>query len=325
MVDRDGTVLFDQPDDGHSDQPEVLRGDLRRVLLEALPGGTVQWGKKLAGITPVSAGQHRLAFTDGSSVTTGVLVGADGAWSRVRPLLSDATPAYVGLTFVETFLHDVDRRHAAIAKAVGPGSMLALSPGLGIVAHREAGGTIHTYAQLARGSDWARGIDFTDPETAKGLVAAEFAGWAPVLTALVSGSDTPPVPRLIHALPDDHRWERVPGVTLLGDAAHLMAPNGEGANLAMLDAAELGQAIVANPGDVEAALATYEEALFPRSAREAADTDVLLDLCLGRQLPSDSSTSSTRRTPVKQGEPSATRDASWPTGLTMPAGGVAHA
>ncbi len=285
ILDRNGGVLFEQPDDGNSDRPEVLRGDLRRLLLDSLPAGTIRWGRKLAGITPLSAGRHLLAFADGSSVTTELLVGADGAWSRVRPLLSDCRPAYVGMTFIETFLHDVDRRHAATANAVGQGSMLALVPGLGLVAHREANRTIHTYAQFRCPAGWVDAIDFARPDNARERVAAEFAGWAPALTALVAESDTPPVPRLIHALPDGHRWDHVPGVTLLGDAAHLMAPNGEGANLAMLDAAELGAAIAADPGDVDAALASYEEALFARSSAEAADTHALLDLCLGHSAP----------------------------------------
>ncbi|MFQ3783132.1 FAD-dependent monooxygenase [Staphylococcus saprophyticus] len=79
--------------------------------------------------------------------------------------------------------------------------------------------------------------------------------------------------------------ETIPGVTLLGDAAHLMAPSGEGANLAMYDAAELGKLIVEYPNDIELALENYEQALFKRSAAEAEESHELLDLCLGQDAP----------------------------------------
>jgi 2-polyprenyl-6-methoxyphenol hydroxylase-like FAD-dependent oxidoreductase len=286
VLDRHGRVLLHQADDGTGSRPEVLRGDLRRILLESLPPGTIQWGKRLLGVAPLGDGRYRLGFTDGSSATSGLLVGADGAWSKVRPLLSDATPAYVGATFVETWLRDVDRRHPAAARAVGGGVMFAPEPGKGIVAHREAGGVLHGYVMLERPAAWVAGIDFTDAAAASARVAAEFEGWAPELVALAAGRDGPPTPRMIHALPDGHRWPRVPGVTLLGDAAHLMPPSGDGANLAMFDGARLAQALVAHPGDVEAALAAYEAALFPRSAKAAADARVALRLCLGDGAPS---------------------------------------
>lgn len=285
VLDESGELLLDVPGDDSMTRPEVLRGDLRQILLDSLPEGTVQWGRKVSGVRSLGEGRHELAFADGSTVAGGLLVGADGAWSRVRPLLSDARPAYVGTTFVETYLHDVDVRHPATAAAVGAGALYVLTPGKGITAHREAGDVLHTYVQLNRSAEWFAGIDFTDAAAAKARIAAEYDGWAPHLTALITEGETAPVARMIHTLPDGHRWDRVPGVTLLGDAAHLMPPSGDGANLAMFDGAELGKAIAAHPGDVEAALLAYEEAMFARSAAFYSDARDILDLCLGDSAP----------------------------------------
>jgi 2-polyprenyl-6-methoxyphenol hydroxylase-like FAD-dependent oxidoreductase len=285
VLDQHAVALLEEPDDGTGGRPEVLRGDLRRILLDSLPDEMIRWGRKVTGAAPLGDGRHELTFDDASTVTTGLLVGADGAWSKIRPLLSGAKPEYVGTSFIETYLYGADERHPAAAEAVGSGAMLALAPGKGIVAHREPEDILHTYVELNRPAEWIAGIDFTDAAAATARVAAEFEGWAPELTALITDGETAPVPRPIYALPNGHRWDRVPGVTLLGDAAHLMPPSGEGANLAMFDGAELGKAIAAHPGDAETALAAYEEALFPRSESEAVDAYELLDLCLGDRAP----------------------------------------
>jgi 2-polyprenyl-6-methoxyphenol hydroxylase-like FAD-dependent oxidoreductase len=158
-------------------------------------------------------------------------------------------------------------------------------PEKGILAHREPNGVLHTYVELNKPKDWIDSIDFSDPVTSLARVVKEFDGWATALTALLTDSETDPVPRAIHALPVEQRWERVPGVTLLGDAAHLMIPSGKGANLAMFDGAELAKAIAANPGDIEAALIAYETDLFPRSASEAAEAEGFLKVCLGPNAP----------------------------------------
>jgi 2-polyprenyl-6-methoxyphenol hydroxylase-like FAD-dependent oxidoreductase len=285
VLDQHGAVLLDQPDDGAGGRPEVLRGDLRRILLDSLPAGTIQWGKKLTGAAALGEGRHALAFADGSAVRAELLVGADGAWSKVRPLLSDAKPEYVGVSFIETYLYDADKRRPATAEAVGGGALFALAPGKGILAHREAGGVLHAYVAVKRPAEWFAGIDFSDAAAATARVAAEFDRWAPALTALITDGDVPPILRTINALPIGHRWDRAPGVTLLGDAAHLAPPAGEGANLAMFDGAELGKAIAAHADDIEAALAVYEEAMFPRSESEAADARLILELCLGERAP----------------------------------------
>ncbi|MGK3940800.1 NAD(P)/FAD-dependent oxidoreductase [Streptomyces caeruleatus] len=285
LVDRDGTVLFDHPDDGTGGRPEVQRGELRQLLLDSLPAGTVRWGHKVSAVRALGGGRHEVTFADGTSVDTGLLVGADGAWSRVRPLLSPAKPAYTGMSCVEVYLHDSDTRHPAGAKVVGGGALLALAPGKGFVTHRERGGNLHTYVMLTRPQDWFAEIDFTDSAAALARIAREFDGWAPELTALITDADTAPVLRPLAALPAGHRWERVPGVTLIGDAAHVAAPNGEGANLAMLDGAELAQALAAHPDDIETALTEHERAMFPRSAETADEGTELYALMFGADTP----------------------------------------
>src|SRR6185503_10560341 len=145
ILDPDGTVLVDQPDAGGGGRPEVQRGELRGLLIDSLPEGTVRWGHKVAGVRALGGGRHEVTFADGSTVTTSLLVGADGAWSRVRPLLSGAKPEYVGTSRIEAYLFDADERHPATARAVGGGTMSALAPGRGLLTHREAGGVLHTY------------------------------------------------------------------------------------------------------------------------------------------------------------------------------------
>lgn len=247
VMDRAGNVVLDLPDDGTGERPEAPRGELRQMLIDSLPAGTVRWGHKVTAVRAVGEARHQVAFADNTTVVADLLIGADGAWSRVRPLLSRAVPEYFGVCSVETFLFDAGTRHPASAEAVGAGSLFALAPGRGLLAHREGGGTLHTYAQVKKPQDWIARLDATDAAALTARVAKEFDGWAPELTALITDSDTPPALRPIFTLPAGHRWDRVPGVTLLGDAAHLRAPNGEGANLAMQDGAELGRALAARP------------------------------------------------------------------------------
>ncbi|MFI2204309.1 FAD-dependent oxidoreductase [Streptomyces sp. NPDC020192] len=280
VLDRYGTVRLAEGDDGSGGRPEIDRGELRALLLGSLPEDTVRWGAKVSGARPLGGGRHAVTLADGTAFTTDLLVGADGAWSRVRPLLSPAQPAYTGVSFVEADLEEADLRHPVSAGVAGGGMLFALGAGRGFLGHRESDGSLHVYAAVEAPEDWLDGIDFGDPDAAKAAVLKEFDGWAESLRALVADADGPLVPRRIHALPIGHRWDRVPGVTLLGDAAHLMSPfAGEGANLALIDGAELGLALAAHPGDTETALAAYEERMFRRaevSAQDSADSAALL-------------------------------------------------
>ena len=104
-----------------------------------------------------------------------------------------------------------------------------------------------------------------DTYLSKRALLDTFEGWDSSLTALIEAGDSAPTPRRIEAMPIGTRWAHQPGITLIGDAAHLMPPVGEGANQAMLDAAELAGELATNPADPDSAIRTYEEAMFTRT------------------------------------------------------------
>jgi 2-polyprenyl-6-methoxyphenol hydroxylase-like FAD-dependent oxidoreductase len=272
ILDKTGTVRM--ADSGNGERPEVDRGDLRDLLLNSLPPGMVRWG---ARVTEVRAGRE-VVFADRRVERADVLVGADGAWSKVRPLVSEAVPAYVGLSFVEIRIRHAEAERPDLAALVGAGLMFALGDEKGFIAHREPNDELCVYVALKTP---AESTDFTRD----GLLE-RFVDWDAGLRALIGESTGELIPRPIYALPVGHRWVRSPGVTLIGDAAHLMSPfAGEGANLAMRDGADLATAIADRPDDIETALAVYESAMFTRSEAAAAESALNLVACFEPNAP----------------------------------------
>jgi 2-polyprenyl-6-methoxyphenol hydroxylase-like FAD-dependent oxidoreductase len=270
LYDKTGTLLFAEDDAEDGERPEVDRTALREILLASIPSDTIRWNHNLREVRPRDDGAYDLIFENGTEGPFDLLVGADGSWSKVRPLVSPYRPQYSGITFIEFGIDDVDTRHPALAKFVGRGKMDALGDGKGLIAQRNGNAHIRGYAVFRVPADWPAAIfDFASPAAARARLVAEFEGWAPEMLDLIRASNDHIVPRPIYALPVGHQWQNRVGITLLGDAAHVMSPfGGEGVNAAMLDAAELGRHLL-EYSDWKAAVKAYEAEMFVRVVEPA--------------------------------------------------------
>ncbi len=261
-------------------RPEIDRAVLRRIMVDAAPPNSIKWGYALASVRDLGSGtgERELTFANGHTTTVDVLVGADGGNSRVRGLVSPATPIYHGVSGVEvTLLPEVAKRPelAETVKLVGAGSMYAMGRGQTFSAQLNGDGRIRAYPLFAAPEDWTLP---GDPKEARKVLLEKYEGWAPGMRKLIEYCEEGAIYlRPLYHLPIGHKWEHVAGVTLVGDAAHLMSPfAGAGVNLAMLDALELGIVLAgaANNGKGvevrEAAVAKWEEERL-EAAKEFAE------------------------------------------------------
>jgi len=287
QLDPTGKILFHGvPAADDLFKPEIDRGQLRDLLLDSLQPGTVQWGRALDSVGGPAGGPRQLRFADGTTVETDLVIGADGAFSRVRPAVSAAVPKYTGVSFLEARFSDVENRHPEIAELVGAGSAAAADGDRGLFAQRNSGNHIRVYIMRRAPVDWiaAGGLKIEDTAGIRARLLDEYAHWSPSLRRLITDNDGGYVDRPLFVLPVSHTWEHVPTVTLLGDAAHLMPPVGVGVNLAMLDAYDLALAL-ATSVTVDEAIHAYEKTMIPRSIEMAQTIEHGAEFLLSADAP----------------------------------------
>ncbi|MGW3290190.1 FAD-dependent oxidoreductase [Streptomyces sp. NPDC001002] len=262
----------------------LRRGELNTALqAEARRRGIdIRHGTRLAGVEEGPAGVT-VRFTDGSTATGDLLIGADGLNSTVRTTFApEVRPVYAGQ---RVFYGYVGGRGEAGAEPSGDHTS---------VTSADPASTASTDSPeddaritMVRGSSVAFGYTVSpagetfwfarvggDPLSAEELAQGTPADWRELLVPLLR-KDATPAADLVAAtsdelmvtnateIPTGTRW-RSGRTLLIGDAAHAASPaTGQGASMAMEDAVILAKCLRDAP-DTDSALSLYETLRRPR-------------------------------------------------------------
>jgi 2-polyprenyl-6-methoxyphenol hydroxylase-like FAD-dependent oxidoreductase len=282
VVDSQATIYFDEHAEGKSEtfgdehhRPEIDRGPLRDILLNALPPGTVVWDSHIVSIEKLQD-TWKLHFQNAGTAIADIVIGADGSNSKIRPFVTDLKPVYTGITMIEGFVKDAENNAPHIHKLLRGGKVFAYGNAQTLIVSAKGDGSLGFTTSWKTDEHWHRmnGIDYKDNKQLLEWFRTEFSTWDPVWHELFENVKTVFIPRPQYCMPLDQHWEAQSNITLIGDAAHWMPPfAGEGVNMAMLDALQLSESLTSETfTSVQAAIANYEKQMFERFAEVGQNT-----------------------------------------------------
>ncbi|KAI0143060.1 FAD/NAD(P)-binding domain-containing protein [Xylariaceae sp. FL1272] len=256
-------------------RPEINRSNLLAILDHSLADETMKWGYSFVSVVE-EAGRSALAlklmFGNGHTEYCDVVIGADGPWSKVRPLLTDQTAVYTGIAGLDVRILNADTRFPHLSGRCGNGTSLTVGLNRALLSQKNSGGTIRMYAFMRLQQGWEEECDFETPLRL-------------YLNMVLKADIDAATKHGIWALPVGMSWKSHPRIILKGDAAHLMSPfAGAGVNVAMQDAPVLGRNIIEaqKPGgrlkDIAEAIGEYEREMITRANQYAEQSSMYLDL-----------------------------------------------
>ena len=282
ITDNHATIFYDDHKEvsketfgGKFSRLEIDRGPLRKILLQSLEPGTVIWESHFLKMAQVGTG-WKLEFKNGTTATADIVIGADGANSAIRPLITPLKPFYSGVTAVEGHVYDAETTTPKIYEMVKGGKIFAFGGEKDFIVSATGDGSLDFYSSWKTGENWVSdsGIDFANKAQVISWFKQAFSEWDSIWLELFENAKSPFIPRPIYCMPLDQTWDALPNLTLVGDAAHLMPPfAGEGVNMAMLDALELSECLIDSEcKDVQSSIAAYEKQMRARASEAARES-----------------------------------------------------
>jgi 2-polyprenyl-6-methoxyphenol hydroxylase-like FAD-dependent oxidoreductase len=256
-------------------RPEIDRGPLRDILLDSLKDDTVVWDSQFTLLKVQDDDTVNLFFKNGSTAEADLVIGADGANSKIRPYITPIKAIYSGVTCIESAVYDSAENSPVIHELLQGGKIFALGDSKSFVVSAKGDGSLNFYLGFKKPESWItdNDIDFTNQVQVIAWFKQEYAGWGDTWDELLINASQF-ILRPQYYMPLDQDWESLPNLTMLGDAAHVMPPYaGEGVNMAMLDSLELAEYLLDEKyTDTHSAIEAYETQMRARATIMETDT-----------------------------------------------------
>jgi 2-polyprenyl-6-methoxyphenol hydroxylase-like FAD-dependent oxidoreductase len=209
-----------------------------------------------------------------------LIVGVDGAWSKVRGRLNGLKPAYSGVSGYEVEIMEPVRTCPHVDQMVGRGMYFGSSDRRGLNAQRTGNESIKTRTwHLCPEGEAKETLDRYGQKGALEKISKRYADWVPEMTEFLREGDQDSLKQwTLYEMPGGCKWEHKKGLALIGDAASLTTPfSGEGVNKAMKDSLELAGLIEKsqdpnNDLTLDRAVLLYGQLMFPRAEEIQAMT-----------------------------------------------------
>lgn len=270
ITDTAGNVIQTIPS---SDNPEIDRNDLRKIILQSLKPETVVWNRKFISLE--EQGEIFLIhFENDISETADLIVGANGIMSNLRKRITDIPAKYTGTITITGEIFAYGKRCPGFKKLCEEDKIIARNEHIFFLSQPKNNGDLYYYVCFRKPESWVKesNLHFNDNKQISGFLNDLFAEWNTAYKELFTATDEFTLLPM-RQVPLEN-WRPHKHITLIGDAAHGMPPYaGVGVNTGLLDAFYLAENLTNGKFEnIQAGLNDYEERMFEYASEAQQQT-----------------------------------------------------